>query len=255
MPLEVSRFSFYLVTWHFSDLISMREVMPLMLASPAPGHGSSLSPPVSSCRDGQKRSAAALGASSSNALLCPAKARVRAHTRTHAHMLSRCCAAMALLGAQCASPSWLADHSWGWPDLSGIWFRGVGERLRHPAIDAWGAGEGMEKCEAWGPGWAARHRLRVRLHRLLLQRSDGPTSHIAATLFPRAQDFRRGFCFVKIAHGKREGGTCAFYKSCSWICPLGWARLSVCQKEGGESCSERILAEGLKSGSQCTNAL
>ena len=48
MPLKVSRFSFYLVTLncrHSSDLISMHEVMPLTLVSPAPGHGSCLSSP------------------------------------------------------------------------------------------------------------------------------------------------------------------------------------------------------------------
>lgn len=175
-----------------------------------------LPPRVPSHRGGQKRSAAVLGASSSNALLGPTKA----DTHTHAHAVS-------LLHShgptwpRCASPRWWADCSWGWPDLSGIWFHGMGERLRHLAIDARGTSAGMEVREAWGPGSAAPYRLRVRCHRLLQQGSDGPKSQIAATLFPRPWDFRLGFCFVKVVQGRREGGTCAFYKSCLWICPLG----------------------------------
>lgn len=154
MPLEVSRFSFYLVTWHFSDLISMREVMPLTLASPAPGHGSSLSPPVSSCRDGQKRSAAALGASSSNALLCPAKARVRAHTHTHArtHAVSLLCS---------HGPAWSTVCQ---PQLVGRSQLGLARSLRH--MVSWSGREAATprywcmRCR-WGNGevWGVGSRL------------------------------------------------------------------------------------------------
>lgn len=89
MPLEVSRFSFYLVTWHFSDLISMREVMPLTLASPAPGHGSSLSPQFHHA--GMGRSALLLCLEHLPAMLCCALLRrVHAHTHTRTHT---CCLA------------------------------------------------------------------------------------------------------------------------------------------------------------------
>lgn len=118
MPLEVSRFSFYLVTlncWRSSDSISMHEVTPLTLASRAPGHGSSPLPPVPGHRGGQKR-------------LQHLPAPLRGDG-AHRHRLGGGWAALSPRPARPASPSCLADPHWGQPGLSGIQLHPVGERL------------------------------------------------------------------------------------------------------------------------------
>lgn len=129
MPLEVSRFSFYLVTlncWCSSDLISMHEVMPLTLAPPAPGHRSSLPSPRFH-HAGVGRSALLLRLEHLPAILCCALLR-RTHTR---------------------AVSWLRSHGPAWsavcqPQLVGSSQLGLARSLWH--MVSWSGREAATPC-------------------------------------------------------------------------------------------------------------
>lgn len=122
--------SIFLLSWEINLQWHSSEVMPLTLVFPTPGHWSSLPPcQVPSRRGGQKLSGAALGASSSNALLGPTKADTYTRTCT-------CCLA--------AAQAWLHLATVCQPQLVGRLQLGLARSFWH--MVSWSGREAVTPC-------------------------------------------------------------------------------------------------------------
>jgi len=165
MPLEVFRLSFYLVTLKCrcsGDLISVRGVMPLTLASPAPSPGSCLPSPQFH-HAGVGRSLLLLRWEPLPAMLCCA-CKARTHTPavlllpSHGPARSMVCPATAPsehgvpshgpLGARCASPA-------GWQVAAA-----AGQISLAYGFVGWqrGCDAPLSACAVPGRGWRSARR-------------------------------------------------------------------------------------------------